>query len=105
MGSDFTYCSTWAGMAYVAFVIDVYSRMIAGWHIETHMRTDLVMPALEQAIWRRDNHLAGLVAHFRRRLPRTPSPLWTRQMAVNVFARCGVLVAVTWTAPEGSRGS
>ena len=61
--SDFTYCSTWAAMAYVAFVIDVYSRMIVGWHIESHMRTDLVMHALEQAIWRRDTRLAGLVAH------------------------------------------
>ena len=50
-------------MAYVAFVIDVYSRMIVGWHIESHMRTDLVMHALEQAIWRRDTRLAGLVAH------------------------------------------
>ena len=46
--SDFTYCSTRDGMAYAAFVIDVYSRMIVGWHIETHMRTDLVMHALEQ---------------------------------------------------------
>ena len=42
---------------------DVYSRMIVGWHIETHMRTDLVMHALDQAIWRRDTLLAGLVAH------------------------------------------
>jgi transposase InsO family protein len=61
--SDFTYCSTWAGMAYVAFVIDVYSRMIVGWNIDTNMRTDLVMTALEQAIWRRDTLLDGLVAH------------------------------------------
>ena len=61
--SDFTYCSTWTGVAYVAFVIDVYSRMIVGWHLDTTMRTDLVMTALEQAIWRRDTLLAGLVAH------------------------------------------
>ena len=61
--SDFTYCSTWAGIAYVAFVIDVYSRMIVGWHLDTAMRTDLVMYALDQAIWRRDTLLAGLIAH------------------------------------------
>ena len=61
--SDFTYCSTWTGVAYVAFVIDVYSRMIVGWHLDTTMRTDLVMTALEQAIWRRDTLLDGLIAH------------------------------------------
>jgi putative transposase len=61
--SDFTYCSTWTGVVYVAFVIDVFSRMIVGWHLDTTMRTDLVMTALEQAIWRRDTLLAGLVAH------------------------------------------
>jgi len=61
--SDFTYCSTWTGVAYVAFVIDVYSRMIVGWHLDATMRTDLVMTALEQAIWRRDTLLDGLVAH------------------------------------------
>ena len=37
---------TWAGMAYVAFVIDVCSRMIVGWHLATNMRTELVMTAL-----------------------------------------------------------
>jgi putative transposase len=61
--TDFTYCSTWAGVVYVALVIDVYSRMIVGWHLDTTMRTDLVLTALNQAIWRRDTLLAGLVAH------------------------------------------
>jgi putative transposase len=61
--SDFTYVPTWAAMVYVAFVIDVHSRMIVGWHLATNMRTDLVMTALEQAIWRRDTLLDGLVAH------------------------------------------
>ena len=60
--TDFTYVPTWAGMVYVAFVIDVYSRMIVGWHLATTMRTDLVMTALEQAIWRRDTLLDGLIS-------------------------------------------
>ena len=34
--SDFTYVSTWQGMVYVAFVIDVYARRIVGWHIDDH---------------------------------------------------------------------
>ena len=60
---DFTYVPTWAGMVYVAFVIDVYSRMIVGWNLATNMRTDLVMTALEHAVWRRDTLLDELVAH------------------------------------------
>jgi putative transposase len=60
---DFTYVSTWAGMAYTAFVIDVFSRMIVGWNVATTMRTELVMNALEQAIWRRDTLLDELIAH------------------------------------------
>jgi putative transposase len=61
--TDFTYVPSWAGMVYVAFVIDVFSRMIVGWSLSTNMRTDLVMHALEHAIWRRDTLLDGLVAH------------------------------------------
>ena len=60
---DFTYVPTWAGMVYVAFVIDVYSRMIVGWNLATCMRTELVMNAFEQAVWRRDTLLDSLVAH------------------------------------------
>jgi len=46
----------------VAFVLDVYSRAIVGWQIATHLRTDLVLDALEMAIWRRD-HTGELVHH------------------------------------------
>jgi putative transposase len=48
--ADFTYVATWAGMVYVAFVIDVFSRRIVGWHASATMRTDLVLDALEQAL-------------------------------------------------------
>jgi putative transposase len=65
--ADFTYVPTWAGMVYVAFVIDAYSRQILGWRAATTMRTSLVLDALEQALWarRRDGRgsLAGLVHH------------------------------------------
>ena len=65
--ADFTYVPTWAGMVYVAFVIDAYSRKILGWRAATTMRTSLVLDALEQAIWTRDRNdaaaLAGLVHH------------------------------------------
>ena len=51
--SDFTYVSTWQGFVYVAFVIDVFARRIVGWRVASSMRTDLVLDALEQALFAR----------------------------------------------------
>jgi transposase InsO family protein len=60
--ADLTYVRTWNGFVYLAFVLDCYSRMIVGWQLATHMRTELVLDALEMANGlRRPN--AGLVAH------------------------------------------
>jgi transposase InsO family protein len=53
--ADFTYVATWAGFVYVAFVIDVFSRRIIGWRVARSMHTDLVLDALEQALWARSN--------------------------------------------------
>jgi len=53
--ADLTYVATWRGFAYVAFVIDVYSRMIVGWRVATSLRTDLALDALEQALHARPN--------------------------------------------------
>lgn len=62
--ADFTYCSTWSGLVYVAFVIDVYSRRIVGWKASTSMTAPLVVDALNMAAWtRRGVELTGLVAH------------------------------------------
>ena len=62
--SDFTYVSTWAGFAYVAFVIDVFARYIVGWRVSASMRTDFVLDALEQALCdRRPLRKGGLVHH------------------------------------------
>jgi putative transposase len=60
--ADITYCSTWDGWLYAAFIIDVFSRTIVGWQIAPHMRTDLVLDALEMAAWRR-NPASGCVHH------------------------------------------
>lgn len=51
--SNFTYVQTWNGMAYVAFVIDVFAHRIVGWKVSTSMTTQFVLDALEQAIWQR----------------------------------------------------
>jgi putative transposase len=65
--ADFTYCPTWSGMVYVAFVIDAYSRRVLGWRAATSMTTTLVLDAVEQAIWVRARDgiadLTGLVHH------------------------------------------
>jgi putative transposase len=61
--SDFTYVASWSGTVYVAFVIDVFSRLVVGWRAATSMRTELVLDALEMAVWRRASVLDGLVCH------------------------------------------
>jgi transposase InsO family protein len=60
--ADFTYVATWAGFVYVAFVIDVFSRRIIGWRVARSMHTDLVLDALEQALWSRSG-AKGVVHH------------------------------------------
>ena len=62
--SDFTYVASWAGFAYVAFVIDVYARYIVGWRVSRTAHASFVLDALEQAIHdRRPVHRGGLVHH------------------------------------------
>jgi len=51
--ADLTYVATWAGFAYVALVIDAFSRMIVGWRVATTLRAELALDALEMAIWAR----------------------------------------------------
>ncbi len=62
--ADFTYCSTWSGIVYVAFVIDVFSRRLVGWKAARSMTTPLVLDALNMAAWtRRHTTLDGLICH------------------------------------------
>jgi putative transposase len=64
--ADFTYVSTWSGWCYTAFVIDAYARRILGWSVATTMTSQLVVDAVEQAVWirhREGRDLTGLVAH------------------------------------------
>ena len=62
--ADFTYCSTWSGIVYVAFIIDVFSRRLVGWKVARSMSAALVLDALNMAAWtRRTPRLDGLVCH------------------------------------------
>lgn len=60
--ADFTFVATWGGFVYVAFVIDVFARRIVGWRVARSMRTELVLDALEQALWARKK-VTGLIHH------------------------------------------
>ena len=60
---DLTYVATWSGFAYVCFITDAFSRKIVGWRVASHMRTQMVLDALEMARWSRGTRLEGLVTH------------------------------------------
>jgi putative transposase len=51
--ADITYIPAWAGFLYLAVVLDTFSRRIVGWAMETHLRTELVLQALNLSLWQR----------------------------------------------------
>jgi len=51
--ADITYVPTWAGFLYLAVVLDAFSRRIVGWAMANHLKTELVLEALNMAVWRR----------------------------------------------------
>jgi transposase InsO family protein len=60
--ADITFVATWLGFVYVAFVTDVFSRRIVGWRVSRSLKTELVLDALEQAVWSR-SETTGLIHH------------------------------------------
>ena len=61
--TDLTFVATWAGVAYVCFIVDAFSRMIVGWRVAGHMRTPMVLDAIEMARWNRGLHHPDLRCH------------------------------------------
>ncbi|MDT0167411.1 IS3 family transposase [Actinotalea sp. AC32] len=64
--ADITYCRTFSGWAYAAFIIDVFSRRVVGWQVSKSLRTDLALDALEMGIWTRQREgrdVTGLTHH------------------------------------------
>src|SRR5437899_6424058 len=51
--ADITYVPTWAGFLYLAVVLDAWSRRVIGWAMEAHLRTELVLAALDMAVAQR----------------------------------------------------
>ena len=60
--ADITYLPTWQGFLYLAVVIDAFSRRVVGWSMANHLRTELVLDALEMALWNRRPG-PGLIHH------------------------------------------
>ena len=60
--ADITFVATWVGFVYVAFIIDVFARRIVGWRVSRSLHTELVLDALEQALWSRTGTV-GLIHH------------------------------------------
>src|SRR5690606_2981634 len=60
--ADLTYVKTHSGWVYVAFIIDVYSRMVVGWQASRSLRSALAIDALEMAVWNRQRAGADLSA-------------------------------------------
>ncbi len=77
--SDFTYVSSWQGMVYVAFVIDVFARKIVGWRVSTSMTTGFVPDALNQAIYQRVP--SGDLVHHSDRGSQYPSIRYTERLS------------------------
>jgi len=79
--SDFTYVSSWQGMVYVAFVIDVFARKIVGWRVSTSMTTGFVLDALNQAICHRAPSEADNLIHHSDRGSQYLSIKYTERLA------------------------
>ncbi len=64
--ADLTYVRTHSGWVYVAFILDVFSRMVVGWQVSTSLRTDLALDALDMGLWARQRagqDVVGLTHH------------------------------------------
>ncbi len=60
--ADITYLPTWHGFLYLAVVLDAWSRRVVGWAMADHLRAELVLDALNMALWNR-RPTPGLVHH------------------------------------------
>jgi len=59
--ADITYVPTWSGFLYLAVVIDAFSRRVVGWAMTSHLQSELVVSALNMALWQR--HPEGVIHH------------------------------------------
>jgi putative transposase len=86
--ADITYIHTREGFLYLAFILDIYSRRVVGWSMATHLRTALVVDALEMALWRR-NPDVGLIHHTDRGVQYTALSFSKRLEEAGIVASMG----------------
>jgi putative transposase len=86
--ADITYVPTREGFLYLAFILDTHSRKVVGWSMAPHMRTELVVNALEMAVWRR-RPVAGLVHHSDRGVQYTAISFGKRLEEVGIVPSMG----------------
>jgi putative transposase len=86
--ADITYVRTLEGFLYLAFILDVHSRRIVGWAMEGHLRTELVVDALQMAVWRR-KPAPGLVHHSDRGVQYTALSFSERLREVGITPSMG----------------
>ena len=104
--TDLTYVATWAGVAYVCFIVDAFSRRIVGWRVAAHMRTSMVLDALEMARASRGTRLAASwpaatpAASSPRCAGANASPSWARRRRSAASA-----TATTTPSPRPSTAS
>lgn len=79
--ADLTYVATWLGFVYVAFVIDTVARRLVGWRVARTLRTDLVLDALEQALYDRPSDEATALVHHSDRGVQYLSIRYTERLA------------------------
>jgi transposase InsO family protein len=79
--ADFTYGRCWEGVVYFSFVLDVYSRMIVGWQFAGHMRTELVLDALQMAVGSRRPDPRQLLIHHSDRGSQYTSATFTEALS------------------------
>ena len=88
--TDITYIKTYEGYSYLAVVIDLYSRKIVGWAMQSRQPTDLVLQALLMAVWRRKPTNNVLIHSPSRALLRNTLPGSGSRNAVHQY-RMGII--------------
>ena len=86
--ADITYIPTLEGFLHLAFILDTHSRRIVGWSMAAHMKTELVVDALQMAVWRRKPS-AGLVHHSDRGVQYTAISFGKRLDEVDIVPSMG----------------
>jgi putative transposase len=101
--ADLTEFQTWQGKLYLAVVVDAFSRRCVGWALADHMRAELVVEALEMAIWQRRPN-AGLVHHSDRG-SQYVSLIFGQTAATPASTSRWAPRAARWTTPSARRSS